>query len=117
MVSEPTAAAQHPRKELHYEQCYHYRRARRPCPLDKGLRLRARHGGEIPFLGIADIKGRDITHTAKTLTEEGLRNSAAWIVLAGAVSLTMHASVGKAGIIRQDSAASPGFTDAPVVLN
>ena len=36
------------------------------------------YGGEIPFLGIADIEGRDIAHTAKTLTKEGLRNSAAW---------------------------------------
>ena len=67
------------------------------------------YGGEIPFLGIADIEGRDITHTAKTLTEEGLRNSAAWIVPAGAVSLAMYASVGKAGIIRQDSATSQAF--------
>ena len=67
------------------------------------------YGGEIPFLGIADIEGRDITHTAKTLTEEGLRNSAAWIVPAGAVSLAMYASVGKVGIIRRDSATSQAF--------
>ena len=70
-------------------------------------------GREIPFLGIVDIEGRDIAHTAKTLTEEGLRNSAAWIVLAGAVSLTMHASVGKAGIIRQDSAVSQALQMRP----
>lgn len=70
-------------------------------------------GREIPFLGIVDIEGRDIAHTAKTLTEEGLRNSAAWIVLAGAVSLTMHASVGKAGIIKQDSAASQALQMRP----
>ncbi len=67
------------------------------------------YGGEIPFLGIADIEGRDITHTAKTLTEEGLRNSAAWIVPSGAVSLAMYASVGKVGIIRQDTATSQAF--------
>ena len=67
------------------------------------------YGGEIPFLGIADIKGRDIAHTAKTLTEEGLHNSAAWIVPAGAVSLAMYASVGKVGIIRQDTATSQAF--------
>ena len=67
------------------------------------------YGGEIPFLGIADIEGRDIAHTAKTLTEEGLRNSAAWIVPAGAVSLAMYASVGKVGIIRQDTATSQAF--------
>ncbi len=67
------------------------------------------YGGEIPFLGIADIEGRDIAHTAKTLTKEGLRNSAAWIVPAGAVSLAMYASVGKVGIIRQDTATSQAF--------
>ena len=67
------------------------------------------YGGEIPFLSIADIEGRDITHTAKTLTEEGLRNSAAWIVPAGAVSFAMYASVGKVGIIRQDTATSQAF--------
>ena len=67
------------------------------------------YGGEIPFLGIADIEGRDIVHTAKTLTEKGLRNSAAWIVPAGAVSLAMYASVGKVGIIRQDTATSQAF--------
>ena len=67
------------------------------------------YGGEIPFLGIADIKGRDIVHTSKTLTEEGLRNSTAWIVPAGAVSLAMYASVGKVGIIRQDTATSQAF--------
>ena len=67
------------------------------------------YGGEIPFLSIADIEGRDITHTAKTLTEEGLKNSAAWIVPAGAVSLAMYASVGKVGIIRQNTATSQAF--------
>ncbi|MDD7369115.1 MAG: restriction endonuclease subunit S [Berryella intestinalis] len=67
------------------------------------------YGGEIPFLGIADIEGRDIAHTAKTLTEEGLRNSAAWIAPDGAVSLAMYASVGKVGIIRQDTATSQAF--------
>ncbi len=67
------------------------------------------YGGEIPFLGISDIEGRDITHTSKTLTEEGLHNSAAWVVPAGAVSLAMYASVGKVGIIRQDTATSQAF--------
>lgn len=67
------------------------------------------YGGEIPFLGIADISGRDITHTAKTITDEGLQNSSAWIVPAGAVSLAMYASVGKVGIIRQNTATSQAF--------
>ena len=67
------------------------------------------YGGDIPFLSIADINGRDITNTAKTLTDEGLQNSAAWIVPSGAVSLAMYASVGKVGIIRQDTATSQAF--------
>lgn len=67
------------------------------------------YGGDIPFLSIADINGRDITNTAKTLTDEGLQNSAAWIVPSGAVSLAMYASVGKIGIIRQDTATSQAF--------
>lgn len=67
------------------------------------------YGGDIPFLSIADINGRDITNTAKTLTNEGLQNSAAWIVPSGAVSLAMYASVGKVGIIRQDTATSQAF--------
>ena len=67
------------------------------------------YGGDIPFLSIADISGRDITNTAKTLTDEGLQNSAAWIVPSGAVSLAMYASVGKVGIIRQDTATSQAF--------
>ena len=60
-------------------------------------------------MSIADIDGRDITNTAKTLTDEGLQNSAAWIVPAGAVSLAMYASVGKVGIIRQNTATSQAF--------
>ena len=67
------------------------------------------YGGDIPFLSIADINGRNITNTAKTLTDEGLQNSAAWIVPSGAVSLAMYASVGKVGIIRQDTATSQAF--------
>ena len=69
----------------------------------------AYYGGDIPFLSIADIDGRDIANTAKTLTDEGLQNSAAWIVPAGAVSLAMYASVGKVGIIRQNTATSQAF--------
>ena len=67
------------------------------------------YGGSIPFLAISDIKNRDITTTDKSLTEEGLRNSAAWIVPAGAVSLAMYASVGKVGILSMDSATSQAF--------
>lgn len=67
------------------------------------------YGGEIPFLGIADIDGRDIIETNKTITESGLNNSTAWIVPEGAVCLAMYASVGKVGIIRQNTATSQAF--------
>ena len=50
------------------------------------------YGGSIPFLGIADIKHRIITHTEKTITELGLKNSAAWKIPEGAISLAMWSS-------------------------
>ena len=67
------------------------------------------YGGNIPFLGIADIKERYIYSTAKTLTELGLKNSAAWIVPKGAISLAMYASVGIVGILTNDTATSQAF--------
>lgn len=67
------------------------------------------YGGSIPFLGISDIRDREISSTEKTLTEKGLANSAAWIVPAGAISLAMYASVGKVGILSQDTATSQAF--------
>ena len=69
----------------------------------------AYYDGSIPFLSIADIEARDITSTKKTLTELGLQNSTAWLVPAGAVALAMYASVGKVGIIRQNTATSQAF--------
>ena len=67
------------------------------------------YNGDIPFLGIADIEGRYIDSTAKTLTEDGLNNSAAWIVPSGAICLAMYASVGKVAISRIDLATSQAF--------
>ena len=67
------------------------------------------YGGKIPFLGISDVKGRDISQTAKHITEKGLAASAAWVVPSGAVCLAMYASVGKVGIIRQNTATSQAF--------
>ena len=67
------------------------------------------YGGDIPFLGISDIKNRDITTTAKSITEKGLENSAAWIIPAGSICLAMYASVGKAGINRVSLATSQAF--------
>ena len=67
------------------------------------------YNGSIPFLGISDITGRDITQTKKTITEEGLHHSTAWIVPAGAISLAMYASVGEIGILTHDTATSQAF--------
>lgn len=65
--------------------------------------------GTIPFLGISDIKGRYITKTAKHISEKGLKNSAAWMVPSGAISLAMYASVGKVGITSVELATSQAF--------
>lgn len=42
----------------------------------------------------------------KNITEEGLKNSTAWIVPKGSIYLAMYASVGKDGILVQDAATS-----------
>ena len=69
------------------------------------------YDGEIPFLGISDITGSNghIGDTEKHISEEGLKNSAAWIVPAGAISLAMYASVGKLAILDADTATSQAF--------
>ena len=67
------------------------------------------YNGNIPFLNISDLKERNIRFTEKQITALGLRNSAAWIVPAGSISLTMYASVGKVGIICNDTATSQAF--------
>ena len=67
------------------------------------------YGGSIPFLGISDINGRYVDTTQKTLTEEGLANSAAWIVPQGAISLAMYASYGKSAILARPMATSQAF--------
>lgn len=43
VVSESPAATPHSWKGLCHEQCYHFHRARRPRPLDKGLRVPPHH--------------------------------------------------------------------------
>ena len=67
------------------------------------------YGGDIPFLSISDMGGRYISETAKTITQKGLNNSAAWIIPAGSVSLAMYASVGKVTITSCDMATSQAF--------
>ena len=67
------------------------------------------YNGNIPFLSIADLHGRLIKTTQKTITEEGLLHSAAWIVPQGSIALAMYASVGKVGILSRPMATSQAF--------
>ena len=69
------------------------------------------YGGDIPFLSITDISnsGKYLKKTEKTITNEGLQNSSAWVVPEGAISLAMYASVGKLAILGIDCATSQAF--------
>lgn len=69
------------------------------------------YGGDIPFLSITDISnsGKYLKKTEKTITNEGLQNSSAWVVPEGAISLAMYASVGKLAILEIDCATSQAF--------
>ena len=69
------------------------------------------YDGDIPFLSISDVTNSNgyIDYTEKRITEEGLNNSAAWIVSKGAISLAMYASVGKLAILNIDVATSQAF--------
>lgn len=54
------------------------------------------YNGDIPFLSISDIsnQGKYINYTNKTITQDGLDNSSAWIVPSNSLILSMYASVG-----------------------
>ena len=54
------------------------------------------YGGEIPFVAIDDMTrcSRYLEKTSKTLTSEGLRNSNAWLVPAGALLYSIYATLG-----------------------
>ena len=69
------------------------------------------YNGTIPFLSITDISNSEgyIFDTEKHINEEGLRNSAAWIVPAESISLAMYASVGKVAILKENTATSQAF--------
>lgn len=67
------------------------------------------YGGDIPFMGISDIKHRYITKAGKSITEQGLLSSTARMVPKGAITLAMYASVGKVGITMIEVATSQAF--------
>lgn len=67
--------------------------------------------GDIPFLSISDISNSNgfIYDTEKHISNEGVKNSSAWIVPKGAISLAMYASVGKVAILNTTAATSQAF--------
>lgn len=69
------------------------------------------YNGDIPFLGISDISNSNgfIFDTQKHITHEAIKNSSAWLVPSGAISLAMYASVGKIAILQVDVATSQAF--------
>ncbi|WP_202613286.1 restriction endonuclease subunit S [Bifidobacterium tibiigranuli] len=69
------------------------------------------YDGDIPFLGISDITNSNgfIDDTEKHISDKGLKNSAAWIVPKGSISLAMYASVGKLAILNTDVSTSQAF--------
>jgi type I restriction enzyme S subunit len=54
------------------------------------------YGGDIPFVAIEDMTGcnKFLSSTAKTLTEEGLKSSSAWLVPEGAILYSIYATLG-----------------------
>ena len=66
------------------------------------------YNGNIPFLSIKDMtsQGKYINYTEKTITEEGLDNSSAWIVPKHSLLYSIYASVGFVAINCKDIATS-----------
>ena len=54
------------------------------------------YGGDIPFVTIEDMTAcnRHLTSTIKTLTDEGLKNSNAWVVPANSILYSIYATLG-----------------------
>ncbi|WP_454306475.1 restriction endonuclease subunit S [Staphylococcus hominis] len=66
------------------------------------------YNGEIPFLSISDIteQGKFVMNTEKTITQEGLDNSTAWLVPINSINYAMYASVGYLSINKFEVATS-----------
>jgi len=54
------------------------------------------YNGDIPFLAISDItkQGKYVTFASRKVAQEGLNNSASWIVPINTIIYSMYASVG-----------------------
>lgn len=66
------------------------------------------YNGDIPFLSIRDMtdQGKYIVKTEKTITEEGLNNSSAWIIPKNSLLYSIYASIGLVAINRSDISTS-----------
>lgn len=66
------------------------------------------YNGDIPFLSIRDMteQGKYIIKTEKTITEEGLNNSSAWIIPKNSLLYSIYASIGLVAINRSDISTS-----------
>lgn len=64
--------------------------------------------GEIPFLSISDMteQGKYLTRTSKSVSQEGIDNSASWVVPINSIIYSMYASVGFVSINKIEMATS-----------
>ncbi len=56
--------------------------------------------GTIPWIKIQDIKEKYVTKTSEYITEEGLKNSSAYLMEPDTLLYTIFATIGKAGILK-----------------
>src|SRR5699024_10331154 len=71
--------------------------------------------GQIPWVKISDIKGKDLSTTEEYITQTGLENSAAKIFPAGTILYTIFATLGETCIL--DIAACTNQAIAGIQLN
>lgn len=67
------------------------------------------YDGDVNFISISDISncnGKYISNTDKTITKEGLNESAAWLMPKNTLALSMYASYGKVIILDKEMACS-----------
>ena len=66
------------------------------------------YNGDIPFLSIKDMteQGKYIVKTEKSITEEGLNNSSAWIIPKYSLLYSIYASIGLVAINRTEISTS-----------